>query len=182
MVNTIRSTPPDASEHAPYYGRYTSLMGRGDIVDTLAQQCPETIALLSSLSDGQANYRYAPGKWSIKEMLGHVVDTERIFAYRALRIARNDQTPIEGFEQDDYVRGANFSECRLTDMLDEFAVVRRASILLFQQLTPEAWLRHGTASQMGISVRAVAYIIAGHEIYHRNALKEKYRSGAAAHA
>ena len=157
-------------------------MGRGDIVDTLAQQCPETIALLSSLSDGQANYRYAPGKWSIKEMLGHVVDTERIFAYRALRIARNDQTPIEGFEQDDYVRGANFSECRLTDMLDEFAVVRRASILLFQQLTPEAWLRHGTASQMGISVRAVAYIIAGHEIYHRNALKEKYRSGAAAPA
>ena len=182
MVNTIRSTPPEPSEHAPYYGRYTSLVAKGDIVDTLARQGPETIALLSSLSDEQANYRYAPGKWSIKEMLGHVVDTERIFAYRALRIARNDQTPIEGFEQDDYVRGANFSEHRIKDMLEEFAIVRRASILLFQQLSPEAWLRHGTASQMGISVRALAYIIAGHEIYHRNALKEKYLSGAAAHA
>ncbi len=182
MVNTIRSTPPDASEHAPYYGRYTSLVANGDIVDTLERQCPETIALLSPLSDEQANYRYAPGKWSIKEMLGHVVDTERIFAYRALRIARNDQTPIEGFEQDDYVRGANFSECRFKDMLEEFTCVRRASVLLFQQLSTEAWLRHGTASQMGVSVRALAYIIAGHEIYHRNALKEKYLSDATAHA
>ena len=182
MVNTIRSTPPQPSEHAPYYGRYTSLVVNGDIVDTLGQQCPETIALLSSLSDEQANYRYAPGKWSIKEMLGHVVDTERVFAYRALRIARNDQTPREGFEQDDYVRGANFSECRLKDMLEEFTCVRRASVLLFQQLSPEAWLRHGTASQMGVSVRALAYIVAGHEIYHRNALKEKYLTAAAAHA
>ena len=182
MVNTIRSTPPDASEHAPYYGRYTALVANGDIVETLAQQCPETIALLSSLSDEGANYRYAPTKWSIKEMLGHVVDAERIFAYRALRIARNDQTPIEGFEQDDYVRGANFSECHFNDMLEELTCVRRASVLLFQQLSPEAWLRHGMANQMGISVRALAYVVAGHEIYHRNALKEKYLSGAAAHA
>ena len=180
--NTIRSTPPDASEHAPYYGRYISLVGAGDIVETLAQQYPETFALLSGIGDTQSHHRYAADKWSIKEMLGHLVDTERILAYRALRIARGDQTPIEGFEQDDYVRGANFSECHWPDMLEEFTAVRRASVLLFQQLSPEAWLRRGTASNMGISVRALAYIMAGHEIHHRHELKEKYLSCAAASA
>jgi hypothetical protein len=173
-VNTIRSTPPDASEHAPYYSRYTCLVRKGDIVETLERQYPETVALLSPLSDVEASYRYAPDKWSIKEVLGHVTDTERIFAYRALRIARNDQTPIEGFEQDDYVRAANFSDCHFEKMLEEFTWVRRASLLLFQQLSPEAWLRTGTASQLAVSVRALAYILAGHELHHRTVLKEKY--------
>lgn len=176
--NTIRSTPPDASEHASYYGRYTSLVGKGDIIEILERQYPETIALLAPLRDDQANYRYTPDKWSIKEVLGHLTDTERIFAYRALRIARNDQTPIEGFEQDDYVRAANFPDRRFENMLEEFTCVRRASLLLFQQLSPEAWLRKGTASQLGVSVRALAYIMAGHELHHRTVLKEKYLSAA----
>ncbi len=176
-LKALRSTPPHPSEHAPYYGRYTSLVPAGDIVETLSKQVPETLALMSQLDEAQANHRYAADKWSIKEMLGHLTDTERIFAYRALRIARGDQTPIEGFEQDDYVRGTNFSAYCFKDMLEEFTCVRRASILLFQQLSPEAWLRQGTASQLGISVRALAYIMAGHELHHRNVLREKYLAG-----
>lgn len=180
MVNTIRSTAPDTSEHAPFYRRYTSLVPGGDIVKTLTEQHPVTMGMFSALDDEQANYRYAPGKWSVKEMLGHMSDAERIFAYRALRFARGDQTPLPGFEQDDYVRGASFSKCRFEDMLEEFTCVRRASVLLFQQLSPEVWLRQGTASQTAVSVRALAYIIAGHELHHRNVLSEKYLSGASA--
>lgn len=171
---TIRSTAPESSEHAPYYDRYISLAGKADIVTALEHQWRETVDLLAGLTDVKANYRYSSEKWSVKEMVGHISDTERIMSYRALRIARNDQTPIEGFEQDNYVRAANFGECRLPELLEEFTCVRHATVLLFRHLTAEAWLRKGTASQNPVSVRALAYIIAGHEIYHRNILKERY--------
>jgi hypothetical protein len=107
-------------------------------------------------------------------MVGHVIDTERIFAYRALRIARNDPTPMEGFEQDDYVRYGGFAASSLVDLMEEFACVRRASVWLFRKLSPEAWMRRGIASQNEISVRAIAYVIAGHELHHRQVLREKY--------
>jgi len=165
---------PDASEHAPYYGRYIALVNAGDILAALTQQAPETQALFSGFSDAEQDYRYAPDKWSVKEVLGHVIDTERVFAYRALRIARNDRTPLPGFEQDDYVRYGAFAELRLADMLEEFACVRRASLFLFRPLSREAWMRRGIADQKEISVRALAYIIAGHELHHRQVLKEKY--------
>ena len=171
-LKAIRSTPPDPSEHLPYYGRYTALVGPGDIVQTLTGQHQRTAAELSAVDGERANFRYAPGKWSMKEVLGHLTDTERIFAYRALRIARGDKTPIEGFEQDDYVRGANFQDCRWPEMIEEFTWVRRASVALFEQLEPEAWLREGTANGAAISVRALAYIMAGHEIHHRNILRD----------
>ena len=167
---------PDASEYAPYFGRYISLVSGPDVVAALEDQPRETVGLLSMLSEEQGNFRYEAGKWSIKEMLGHVIDTERIFAYRGLRIARGDQTPLATFEQDDYVRAANFDGCRLADLIDEFVCVRRSSVLLFRQLRPEAWTRRGTASNNPVSVRAVAYIIAGHELHHRRVLQEKYLS------
>jgi hypothetical protein len=173
--------PPDASEYAAYYGRYISLVPGDDILAALEGQPQHTLALLSGLSQEQANYRYAPDKWSIKEILGHLIDTERVFAYRALRFARNDGTPLPGFEQDDYVRHGNSADCPLGYLKEEFRAVREASVLLFEGLSPEAWMRRGMASQNEISVRAIAYIIAGHELHHRQVLQEKYlprRSGS----
>jgi hypothetical protein len=165
---------PEPAEYAPYYGRYTSLVSGGDILTALRQQAPETVSLLSTLNDRQADFRYAPDKWSIKGVVGHVLDTERIFAYRALRIARNDKTPIEGFEQDDYVRYGPFGNYRLSDLIEEFGHVRAATIDLFRGLDQQAWLRRGTANKNEISARAIAYVIAGHELHHRRVLKEKY--------
>ena len=168
------SAAPDATEYAPYYGRYISLVGGGDIVATLEDQPRETLALLSTLSEEQGNFRYAPGKWSIKEMLGHLIDGERVFSYRALRFARNDQTPLASFEQDDYVREAGFADCVLADLIEEFVCVRRATVWLFRQFKAEAWMRGGVASGNPVTVRAIAYIIAGHELHHRRMLQEKY--------
>jgi hypothetical protein len=165
---------PEASEYAPYYGRYISLVTARDILRALEEQCSGTVALLSSLSERQGDYRYAPDKWSVKDVLGHVIDTERIFAYRALRIARNDKTPIEGFEQDGYVTAAGFGNRTLAGLIEEFSAVRRAGLLLFRSFDPEAWVRKGIASQKEISVRALVYVIAGHELHHRNILQEKY--------
>ncbi len=170
---------PDTSEYAPYYDRYISLVPSSDILGTLEEQARETVDCLSDLTEEHAGYRYAPGKWSIKEVLGHLMDSERIFAYRALRIARNDPKPMEGFEQDDYVRYGGFESSRFADLMEEFACVRRASLFLFQKLSPEAWLRRGTANNNEVSVRALAYLIAGHELHHQAVLKEKYLTTAA---
>ena len=167
---------PDPSEYAPYYGKYISLVPVTHVLAALESQPRETVAMLSTLSDHQGDFRYAPGKWTIKETLGHVIDSERVFSYRALRFARNDQTPLPSFEQDDYVRNASFPASRLSDLLDEFTAVRQATIWLFRSLSPEAWMRRGIASDNPVSVRAVAYIIAGHELHHRRILQERYLS------
>jgi len=172
---------PDASEYAPYYGRYITLVGGHDVIAALEDQPRETLARLS-LSEEQGDFRYAPDKWSIKEVLGHVIDAERVFAYRALRFARNDRTPLASFEQDDYVRSGNFGDRRLADLIEEFVSVRRATIWLFRQLTGEAWMRRGIASDNPVTVRAIAYIIAGHELHHRRVLQEKYLCQPAAEA
>ena len=164
---------PRETEYAPYYGRYISLVPRTDIIGVLQKQQEDTESL-RGLSDEEACFRYSPDKWSIKQVLGHVIDTERIFAYRALRIARGDKTPIEGFEQDDYVRNAPFERISMTELMNEYAAVRTSTISLFRHFAPEAWTRIGTASGKEVSVRALAYMIAGHELHHRKVLKEKY--------
>ncbi|MFN7997076.1 MAG: DinB family protein [Bryobacteraceae bacterium] len=173
-AQTIAS--PDASEYAAYYGRYISLVS-GDLMTALANQPGETLSLLSGVSEEQGDYRYAPDKWSIKELIEHVIDSERVFAYRALRFARNDRTPLPGFEQDDYVRNGSAATTPLSDLMEEFTAVRRASILLFQKLNPEAWMRRGVANDNEITVRAIGYVIAGHELHHRRVLVEKYLRG-----
>ena len=181
MASTyLKMAPPEASEYAPYYAKYTALVPAGDVVRTLEAQAKETIAILSGLTEEQGNHRYEQDKWTIKEMLGHVNDTERIFAYRALRIARNDKTNIEGFEQDDYVRNANFASLRLADLVAEFESIRNATLTLLRSLDEDAWGRRGTANKNEVSVRALAYIIAGHELHHRKILKDKYLTAAAA--
>jgi hypothetical protein len=164
---------PQAGEYNPYYDRYISLVRSDDIVGLLEKQAPETVALFKSFS-AKADFRYAAGKWTVKEMLGHVNDTERIMTYRALRVARGDKTPMAGFEQDDYVRDGNFGQRTLADLIEEFTDVRKATVSFFRHVDAEAGARHGIANNDAISVRALAYIIVGHELHHRRVLKEKY--------
>jgi hypothetical protein len=165
---------PEASEHSPYFGRYISLIADADILTVLQTQWKETAALLRGLSEKDGAVRYAADKWTVREMLGHVNDTERIFAYRALRIARADKTPLAGFEQDDYVLAGEFEKRTLADLREEFDAIRTSSLFLFRGLEEAAWLRQGTASGNFLSVRALAYMIAGHELHHRRILLEKY--------
>jgi uncharacterized damage-inducible protein DinB len=173
-VLDVNATRPDANEYAPYYGKYISLVPEGDVVVTLSRQLDETLALLRGLSVAQADARYAPDKWSIKEVVGHIIDTERIFGHRVFRFARNDQTPLPGFEQDDYVRAADFSNRQLDDLAAEFEHVRRANLYLLRSLDDAAWLRRGVASSNEVSVRALAYIIAGHERHHMHIVRTRY--------
>jgi DinB superfamily len=168
------AAPPDASEFAPYAAQYVSLVEGTDILSTLEHQAEEVKGTLSGVSDDKALYRPSPDKWSIKEILGHMTDTERIFAYRALRIARNDKTPLEGFEQDDYVRAARFDDRALPDLTDEFIVTRKATLSLMRTFAPEAWVRRGVANGAGVSVRALAYMTAGHVAHHLNIVKNRY--------
>jgi len=164
---------PQPGEYDPYYERYISLVGTEDLVSALEKQAPETVALFQS-ARAKAEVRYAPGKWSVKEMLGHINDTERIMSYRVLRIARGDRTPIEGYEQDDYVRDGNFGQRTLADLLEEFTEIRRATLALLRNLDAAAGARRGIANKLEISARAVAYVIAGHELHHRRVLAERY--------
>lgn len=168
---------PEPGEYAPYYDRYISLVPGTDILGTLNAQRRQMLLLLSGHDDSDGNFRYAPDKWSVKEVLGHVCDTERIFAYRALRIARADRTPIEGFEQDDYIRNSSFASRPLPEIIEDYIAVRRATLTLFRNLDEQAWMRRGIANNNEISVRALAYITAGHELHHRRILEEKYFVG-----
>jgi DinB superfamily len=174
MSATSPAARPSAEEYAPYYEKYVTLVPAGDVVETLGRQGAETLALLRGLSEEQGASRYEPGKWSVKELVGHLIDAERVFAYRALRFARGDRTPVPGFEQDDYVLGGNFDARTLADLTDELEVVRRATLALLRPLGEAEWRRTGTASDHEVSVRALAHIIAGHELHHLRILRERY--------
>lgn len=168
------ATKPEKSEFLPYYERYIARVPDGDVVSTLSTQIGETLALLRGLPASVATYRYAPDKWSVNELVGHMIDTERIFANRALRFGRNDPTPLPGFEQDDYVRGSTFNSYPLSDLASELEAVRQATVFLFRHMDEEAWTRRGIANNAEVSVRALAYIIAGHELHHREILSTRY--------
>jgi len=165
---------PQPGEYTPYYDRYISLVPANDILAAFDDQRREMLLLLCGRTEADGNLRYAPDKWSLKELLGHVNDTERIMSYRALRISRGDATPIEGYEQDDYVRNGPFAHRPLADLIEDYIAVRRATISLFRNLDEPAWSRRGVANKNEVTVRALAYIIAGHELHHRRVLEEKY--------
>lgn len=167
---------PGTDEYAPYYGTYIGKVPEGDLRALLATQLGETLALIRSIPEARGVHRYAPDKWSIKEVIGHLSDSERIFAYRALRIGRGDTTPLPGFEQNDYVPTGRFDARTLRDLADELAAVRQATIQLFAHLDEAALERRGTASGKPVSVRALAYIIAGHERHHVGIIKTRYLS------
>ena len=165
---------PEASEYAPYYERYVSLVPDADLVETLERQGAETLALLRGLSEEQGAHRYEPGKWSVKQLVGHLSDGERIFSYRALAFARGDAQALPGMEQDEWMAGVDFDARTLADLVDEFESVRASTLHLLRHLSPEAWARRGTASDNEVTVRALAYIIAGHEAHHVRVLRERY--------
>lgn len=167
-------TPPLPGEYAPYYGRYIALVQGDDILATLDQQRRQTMLLLSCRDEQEGDFRYAPEKWSAKEVMGHLCDTERVFAYRALRISRADATPMQGFEQDDYVRNGPFAQISMSEIVEDYIAVRRATLSLLRNLDEAAWMRRGVANKNEVTVRALAYIIAGHELHHRAILEEKY--------
>lgn len=167
-------TRPDPSEYAAFYRRYVDGVPDGDILATLRRQGDETLGMFRDLDEPRALHRYAPGKWSLKELLGHVIDTERIFAYRAMRFARGDRTPLPGFEQDDYIGPGRFDARPTIDLAGEFDATRAATIALFSGLPAEAVARSGVASGNPMTVRAIAWIIAGHERHHVRIATEKY--------
>jgi hypothetical protein len=174
IVTAARESRPAQGEFAPFYERYIALVPAGDVLSTLEAQMSDTQALLRGLPASTSKYRYAPDKWSVNEIIGHVIDAERIFAARALRFARSDATPLPSFEQDDYVRNSNADAYPLSELAAELETVRRSTIFLFRHLDEAAWLRRGIASKAEVSVRALAYIIAGHELHHREILHTRY--------
>ncbi|HTW30626.1 MAG TPA: DinB family protein [Candidatus Sulfotelmatobacter sp.] len=165
---------PEPGEYAPYYERYIALVAGSDILSALDAQRRQMMLLLSGRNEADGEFRYAPEKWSAKEVLGHVCDTERVFAYRALRFSRGDRTPLEGFEQDDYVKNGPFAQRALAEVIEDYIAVRRATFTLLRNLDEAAWMRRGTANKNEVTVRALAYTIAGHELHHRRILEEKY--------
>ncbi|HMK22977.1 MAG TPA: DinB family protein, partial [Terriglobales bacterium] len=173
-TTTLTAERPKPGEYDAYYDRYISLVLGNDIIATLEKQLSRTLAILSARSEAEGDFRYAPGKWTLKEVLGHLNDTERIMACRALRIARGDQTPLAGFEQDDYIRDGPFADLALAALIEEFKSIRAATLTLLRGLRPQDWTRRGIANSNHISVRALAYIIAGHELHHRSILEERY--------
>jgi hypothetical protein len=172
----MTSEPPAADEFDAYYGRYVGIAPAGNIVRTLREQLSATLTPLRKVPEESSLFRYAPDKWSIREVIGHLADTERIMAYRALRIARGDATPLPGFDENRFVAGASFDQRTLADLLEEMEAVRRASVLFFASLDDHAWALRGTSDEQPVSVKALAYIIAGHELHHREILQARYLS------
>jgi hypothetical protein len=167
-------TKPQAGEFAEYYSRYIDLVPDGDVLGTLATKIHGTVITLRGVSDADSLKRYEENKWSVREVVGHMIDAERIFAYRALRFARNDQTPLPGFEQDDYIGPAKFDARPWFALISELEAVRQSNLAMFRGFPQDAWPRQGVANDQSTSVRAIAYIVAGHERHHMRVLREKY--------
>jgi hypothetical protein len=174
MTQTIETARPTTDETGTYFIRYVKLVPDGPILEALARQPEETLALVHGLGRDRLESGYAPGKWSVLDVLGHVIDSERIFAYRALRGARGDETPLPGYDEGLYAPAAKYNERTLDDVVAEFRSVRAATLTLFAGLPREAWDRFVTANDSRISVRALAWTLAGHELHHRAVLREKY--------
>lgn len=167
-------TPPQPSEYAPYYGTYIKLVNEDDLVLALKRIAKIWNDLVSGIPEEKLNYRYAEGKWSIKEVLIHLTDAERVFAYRALRFARNDKTALSGFDENVWVPESNAGERSLDSLIKEHNNVRSASISLFESFSDEVSQRTGLANGKENSVRALGYIIAGHELHHLKVIQERY--------
>jgi len=165
---------PDPGEHAEYYARYVDLVPDGDILEILRDQLGETLVLLQQVPRERENYRYAPGKWSLREVVGHVLDTERVMAYRALAMSRSEGVDLPGMDQEEWARHSNAATRSLDDLASEWAAVRRANVHMFATLPEEAAARRGRASGNDFTVRSFAWIVAGHEIWHRERLASDY--------
>lgn len=176
---SLRVAPPPSTEYAPAFARYVSRVGDEDIAEALDRQTAEVSAVFGPLSDEQAEHRYAPEKWSVKEMLGHVGDTERVMGYRVMAFARGERQPLPGFDENDYMVGNPFGSRPLRETLQHFAHLRASHVIMLRQLSPEAWLRIGTANGHPASVRALVWVMVGHVRHHLAVLGERYGIPAA---
>jgi len=173
MATSLRARP-ESSEYAPFYHGYVASVPEGDVVALLRQGGRDVLDTVATIPEDRGGFRYAEGKWSIREVLGHLIDAERIFTYRALRIARGDTTPLAQFDENEYAKTAGSDARTLSNLVREFGAVREASVQLFESLPDDAWGRSGVASGKNISVRALAYITAGHAMHHLKILRERY--------
>src|SRR5690242_1416642 len=171
-------TTPDRTEAAEYYFTYIDKVGVGDICATLESQLGETVEFLRGISDERSLHRYAPDKWSIRQVIGHVNDAERLFAFRAVWFARGFDSPLPSFDQDIAVASAGSDERSWKSLIDEFQTIRAASLSFFQNLPADAWMRRGIARGNPFTVRALAYIVAGHATHHLGIVRERYLSPA----
>jgi hypothetical protein len=165
---------PLESEYAPYYQGYVAHVSEDEILPVLRSQLDALDVLLGKVAPERETYRYAEGKWSIREIVGHLIDAERVFGYRAFCIARGEQNDLPGFEQNDYILTAPYDRIDLEDLLSEFRLVRMSNLAMFRNLDDEAWARIGTANNNQVSVRALAFIMAGHVRHHMGVLRERY--------
>jgi len=170
----MRVQRPARADVSDDYLAYIDRVPDGDIIARLASQIVDTRAMLDSLTEDRAALSYAPGKWSVREVLGHIVDTERVFAYRALAFSRADRQPIPGMDQDAWAAAAGYDGLALPEILANLVAVRAATVTLFRALTDEQWRRRGIASGFEFQAGAIAWIIAGHELHHRGVLVERY--------
>ena len=165
---------PTTEEYAAFYEGYIKRVPEGNIIERLEQQSNIVQSVLSSLTEEQANYRYAEGKWSVKEVIGHLTDNERIMSSRLLRIARGDQANHPGYDQDVLMQSHPFDAYTLADLIEEYAAARRSALLMLRHITPEAWLRRGIVSDNPASARSIAYVLVGHELHHLSVLRDRY--------
>lgn len=170
----MRDRRPTTAEAAEFYFTYIDKVPDGDVVEGLERQMVETRALLASVDEERALYRYEPGKWSVKQVVGHLADTERVFAYRALACSRGDAQPIPGMDQEEWMAGARFDELPWVAVQADLVAVRQSTLTLFRGLSEEQWLRRGTAWGVEFQAGAVAWFIAGHELHHLGVLAERY--------
>lgn len=167
-------TPPAPTEYEGHFGNYINLTQTSDLLAALQADNENFAAFIKHIPAGKLDYRYAEGKWTIREIITHLTDAERIFAYRALRFARNDKTALPGFEENDYVPESNATHRSIESLLAEYSIVRQATIALLQSLSPDMLLRQGTASNYHISVRALGYTILGHTLHHQQIIRDRY--------
>lgn len=174
MTTNWRTVKPSADEHAPFYANYVAQAPTGDLVESLAAQGREFTALLRGIPEARGNHRYAEGKWSIKDIVLHLCDAERVFSYRLMRFARNDKTDLPGFDENPYAAIANADAQTLAQLADQFDAVRRATVGLVAPLGDDAMMRSGTANGKAITARALAWVICGHTAHHARVLRERY--------
>ncbi len=174
MSQRWRTERPGADEHAPYFSTYTAAAPGGDLVAALERQATDVATLIKGVPEARGGHRYAEGKWSIREVIGHITDSERVFAYRLMRFARGDATALSSFDENLFAKGSDADARTLADLGEDFAAVRRATVTLVRPMQDEQMMRRGAASGKETSARALAWIIAGHAQHHMKVLRERY--------
>ena len=164
---------PDPTEYVAYFGKYIDLVPEADVLPAMAVQLDETLAFFRGVPEAQSNILHAPYTWTVKDVIGHLIDGERVFGYRALRFARGDTTPLPGFDENVYARAAEYTRLALPDVVSEFEAVRRSNVWMFRNLPAAAWGRAGEANGNRVTVRALAYILVGHTRHHAAILRKR---------